>query len=101
MRFRCVAPHDDDKIAFRMSVQEFVIAPRPKVGPKLDTVGPCQTRAWLSNTSIPALRTALYVTNAEFIGRCRGSKETGGCPAVHRHSIGILHDEILVAIVFH
>ena len=30
---------------FLISVQEFVIAPRPNVGPKLDTVGPCQTRA--------------------------------------------------------
>ncbi len=44
---------------FLMSVQEFVIAPRPNVGPRLDTVGPCQTLAWLSNTSIPALRTTL------------------------------------------
>ena len=44
---------------FRMSVQEFVIAPRPNVGARLATVGPCQTRAWLSNTSMPALRTTL------------------------------------------
>src|SRR5579862_2744785 len=47
-----------------MSVHEFVIAPRPNVGPKLDTVGPCQTRAWLSNTSIPALRTTFKVAQA-------------------------------------
>src|ERR1700721_3828241 len=33
---------------FLMSIQPFVIAPRPYVGPKLETVGPCQTRAWFS-----------------------------------------------------
>ena len=33
---------------FLMSIQPFVIAPRPNVGPKLETVGPCQTRAWFS-----------------------------------------------------
>ena len=33
---------------FLMSIQPLVIAPRPKVGPKLETVGPCQTRAWFS-----------------------------------------------------
>ncbi len=30
---------------FLMSTQPFVIAPRPNVGPKLETVGPCQTLA--------------------------------------------------------
>src|SRR6478736_10320216 len=49
---------------FWMSVQEFVIAPRPNVGARLATVGPCQTRAWLSNAKIPALRTTLYVAKA-------------------------------------
>ena len=44
---------------FWMSVQEFVIPPRPNVGARLATVGPCQTRAWLSKTSMPALRTTL------------------------------------------
>ena len=33
---------------FLMSIQPLVIAPRPNVGPKLETVGPCQTRAWFS-----------------------------------------------------
>jgi hypothetical protein len=33
---------------FLMSTHPFVIAPRPNVGPKLETVGPCQTRAWFS-----------------------------------------------------
>jgi hypothetical protein len=28
-----------------MSIQPLVIAPRPNVGPKLETVGPCHTRA--------------------------------------------------------
>ena len=30
---------------FLMSIQPLVIAPRPNVGPKLETVGPCQTLA--------------------------------------------------------
>ena len=30
---------------FLMSIQPFVMAPRPNVGPKLETVGPCQTLA--------------------------------------------------------
>ena len=33
------------QISIRMSVHEFVIAPRPNSGAKLATVGPCQTRA--------------------------------------------------------
>ena len=33
---------------FLMSTQPLVIAPRPNVGPKLETVGPCQTLAWFS-----------------------------------------------------
>ena len=31
--------------AFLMSTQPLVIAPRPKVGPRPETVGPCQTLA--------------------------------------------------------
>jgi hypothetical protein len=31
-----------------MSTQPFVMAPRPNVAAKLATVGPCQTRAWVS-----------------------------------------------------
>src|SRR5690606_32643257 len=49
---------------FLISVQELVIAPRPNVGPKLDTVGPCQTRAWLSNPTIPRERTTFHVAQA-------------------------------------
>jgi hypothetical protein len=33
---------------FLMSTQPLVIAPRPNVAAKLATVGPCQTRAWVS-----------------------------------------------------
>jgi hypothetical protein len=44
-----------------MSTQWFVIAPRPNVGARPATVGPCQTRAWLSKTSIPNERIALWV----------------------------------------
>jgi hypothetical protein len=47
--------------AFWMSCQWLVIAPLPNVGARLATVGPCQTRAWLSNTSIPVARNALWV----------------------------------------
>jgi len=42
--------------AFLMSIQPLVMAPRPKVGPKLETVGPCQTRAWFSRPATPKLR---------------------------------------------
>jgi hypothetical protein len=42
-----------------MSFHEFVIAPRPKVGAKLATVGPCQILAWFSKASIPVDRTTL------------------------------------------
>ncbi len=45
--------------AFLMSFHEFVIAPRPKVGAKLATVGPCQILAWFSKASIPVDRTTL------------------------------------------
>lgn len=47
--------------AFLMSTQWFVIAPRPNVGARLATVGPCQTRAWLSNTTMPSERTTFQV----------------------------------------
>ena len=43
---------------FFMSTQPLVIAPRPNVGPKLETVGPCQTLAWFSNRTIPKARVA-------------------------------------------
>src|SRR5438445_85688 len=33
-----------------------VIAPRPHVGPKLETVGPCQTLAWFSKCTTPRAR---------------------------------------------
>jgi hypothetical protein len=36
-----------------MSTHPFVIAPRPNVAAKLATVGPCQTRAWLSRYGTP------------------------------------------------
>jgi hypothetical protein len=44
---------------FLMSIQPLVIAPRPNVGPKLETVGPCQTRAWFSREQTPRLRMLL------------------------------------------
>src|SRR5512138_1465761 len=49
--------------AFLMSVQLFVIAPRPNVGPKLDTVGPCHILAWFSIWSIPRPRATFQVTH--------------------------------------
>ena len=39
--------------AFLMSTHPLVIAPRPNVAAKLATVGPCQTRAWLSRYGTP------------------------------------------------
>jgi hypothetical protein len=47
------------RLVFLISAHVLVIAPRPKVGAKLATVGPCQTLAWLSKTTIPMLRTTL------------------------------------------
>src|SRR5215471_20569126 len=47
--------------AFLMSVQELVIAPRPNVGPRLDTVGPCQILAWFSICNIPRPRATFQV----------------------------------------
>ena len=41
---------------FFMSTQPLVIAPRPNVGPKLETVGPCQTLAWFSKCTTPKAR---------------------------------------------
>src|SRR5256885_2338575 len=41
---------------FFMSTQPLVIAPRPNVGPKLETVGPCQTLAWFSKCTTPRAR---------------------------------------------
>jgi hypothetical protein len=38
---------------FLMSTHPLVIAPRPNVAAKLATVGPCQTRAWLSRYGTP------------------------------------------------
>src|SRR5512145_3440069 len=54
-------PMTTTTLAFLMSTQWLVIAPRPNVGARLATVGPCQTRAWLSNASIPVLRITLWV----------------------------------------
>src|SRR5580692_841951 len=50
--------------AFLMSCQVFVIAPRPNDGARLATVGPCQTRAWLSNTTMPSERATFQVRYA-------------------------------------
>src|SRR5260370_17501064 len=48
---------------FLMSIQPLVIAPRPNVGPKLETVGACQTRAWFSRGQTPRLR--MDLTNSQ------------------------------------
>ena len=44
---------------FLMSIHPLVIAPRPNVGPKLETVGPCQTLAWFSKYTTPKERMVL------------------------------------------
>src|ERR1700761_5270509 len=51
-------------MAFLMSCQGFGIAPRPDDGGRLATVGPCQTRAWLSNTTMPSERATFQVRKA-------------------------------------
>src|SRR6201993_3877655 len=54
-------PMTTTTLAFLMSCQVLVIAPRPNDGARLATVGPCQTRAWLSNTTIPRDRATFQV----------------------------------------
>src|SRR6478672_3073727 len=51
-------------LAFLMSCHVLVIAPRPNVGARLATVGPCQTRAWLSKTTMPKERATFQVRKA-------------------------------------
>ena len=46
-------------LAFLISTQLLVIAPRPKVGASADTVGPWQRRAWQSIDTIPSARVNL------------------------------------------
>src|SRR5580692_10866908 len=36
-----------------------------------------------------------------FVGGCRGGEEAGGEPPVHRGAVGVLGDEVFVAIVLH
>src|SRR6202035_4028974 len=57
-------PMTTTTLAFLMSCQVLVIAPRPNVGARLATVGPCQTRAWLSKTTIPKERATFHVRKA-------------------------------------
>src|SRR5262245_23014966 len=45
--------------AFLISTQLLVIAPLPNVGPRLDTVGACHIRAWVSKATIPRPRATL------------------------------------------
>src|SRR5216683_1887158 len=46
--------------AFLMSIQPFVIAPRPNVAAKLATVGPCQTLACVSRYGTPKAEIAFH-----------------------------------------
>ena len=61
VRLRGVPAHHDDDVRVLDVVQLFVIAPRPNVGARPATVGPCQTRAWLSIAVIPIARNTLCV----------------------------------------
>lgn len=47
--------------AFLMSTQWLVIAPRPKLGARLATVGACQIRACVSSAVMPSARSVLTV----------------------------------------
>ena len=86
---------------FLMSVQELVIAPRPNVGARLATVGPCQTRAWLSNDQHAGAAHDLVGDEAGFVGGRGRGEQAGGDPAVDRHAVVVLGDEVRVAIVLH
>ena len=44
-----------------MSTQWLVIAPRPKLGARLATVGACQMRAWVSRDVMPRALSVLTV----------------------------------------
>src|SRR6202030_2804995 len=57
-------PITSTTLAFLMSCHVLVIAPRPNVGARLATVGPCHTRAWLSKTTMPNERTTFQVRKA-------------------------------------
>src|SRR6266850_73312 len=53
-----IAPDDERRVrevdqVFFISTHPLVIAPRPNVGPKPETVGPCQTLAWFSKCTTP------------------------------------------------
>src|SRR5258708_39930323 len=48
---------------FLMSIQPFVIAPRPNDGPILETLGPCQTRAWFYRYQPPSQRLEFTLRN--------------------------------------
>jgi hypothetical protein len=47
-------------LAFCMSAQWFVIAPRPNAAPRPGTVGLCQSRAWCSTHGMPSSRLAFW-----------------------------------------
>src|SRR5215510_12230593 len=49
-------PMISTRSVFLMSTQLLVIAPLPKVGPRLDTVGACHIRAWVSMATMPRPR---------------------------------------------
>ncbi len=57
-----IAAHHHHHVSVLISTQWLVIAPRPNVGARLATVGPCQTRARLSTASMPSERTNFCVS---------------------------------------
>ena len=87
-------------LAFLISTQWLVMAPRPNVGARLATVGPCQTRAWLSTASIPRERVNFWV-NIPF--RCwrQRRRASRGQPAVYRGAFAVFLNEVGITVGFH
>ena len=101
MRLGGVPAHDPDDIGVPMSVQLFVIAPRPNVGPKLDTVGPCQILAWFSICSIPRPRATLQVTQPVSLVHELPERKPMVGQRLTGDAVVVRLDEVGVAVVLH
>ncbi len=60
---------------------------------KTATVGPCQTRAWLSTASIPS-GGRIFALNSRFRYSTRKHTAPGGEPAVNGHAFGVLRNVV-------
>ena len=97
-----VAAHHPDEVGVLEVNQWLVIAPRPKLGARLATVGACQMRAWVSSCVTPSARSVLTVRYPpSLVAADEAASAAKGRPTVHRHAILVLRDEILVAVRLH